>query len=67
MIHLINKDADVAFTTAWWERTIKELLSKVLPDEQFHRETLKRIAGNDLLELMAEKHHRAVAELRGNK
>lgn len=46
---------------------IKELLSKVLPDEQFHRETLKRIAGNDLLESMAEKHHRAVAELRGKK
>lgn len=46
---------------------IRELLGIVLPDEQFHRETLKRLAGNDLLESMAEKHHAAVAALRGHK
>ena len=43
---------------------IRDLLRIVLPDEQFHRQTLKRIAG-DRLDEFVDHHHRAVAMIRG--
>lgn len=43
---------------------IKEMLGIILPDEQFHRETLKRIAGDDILGALKEKHDMAVANLK---
>lgn len=46
---------------------LKEMLSIILPDEQFHRETLMRLAGNDKLEEFALHHHAAVAALKGIK
>ncbi len=46
---------------------IKEMLRIVLPDEQFHRETLKRLAGADILEQFREIHLNAVIQLKGNK
>lgn len=45
---------------------IKEMLSIILPDEQFHRQTLKRLAG-DKLEEFAEYHARAMAALKNSK
>jgi rubrerythrin len=46
---------------------IREMLSIVLPDEQFHRETLKRLAGADILEQFREIHENAVIQLKGTK
>lgn len=43
---------------------IKNLLSVVLPDEQFHRTTLNKIAGSDLIEQLQSKHDAAVARLK---
>lgn len=45
---------------------IKEMLSIILPDEQFHRETLKRLSG-DKLDEFVDHHHRAVSVLKGSK
>ncbi len=46
---------------------IKEMLGIILPDEQFHRETLKRLAGPDILENFRIIHEEAVSELRKSK
>jgi len=47
-------------------RDIKNALEIILPDEQFHRETLKRLAGNEALAKLREKHDQAMANLRRN-
>jgi hypothetical protein len=44
---------------------IKNMLDIILPDEQFHRETLKRLAGDEILSKFREKHNEAVAKLKG--
>jgi hypothetical protein len=46
---------------------IKEFLRIALPDEQFHRETLKRLAGDAALELIKPHHDAAVLALRQGK
>lgn len=46
---------------------VRELIQKVLPDEQFHRETLKRIAGDSILELYSTYHFDAVEKLKTNQ
>lgn len=43
---------------------IKEALSIILPDEQFHRETLARLAGEDTLAKIARVHEKAVLNLK---
>jgi ferritin len=43
---------------------IKEFLRLALPDEQFHRETLKRLAGDAALEQIKSTHEAAVKRLR---
>lgn len=47
-------------------RDIKNALGIILPDEQFHRETLKRLAGDEALSKLREKHDQAMANLRKN-
>lgn len=44
---------------------IKEILHIILPDEQFHRTTLRKIAGNDTIERFQEIHDNAVRRLKG--
>lgn len=44
---------------------IKEMLGVILPDEQFHRQTLRRIAGADMIEQFQEYHDAAVRRLKG--
>lgn len=46
---------------------VRELIRKVLPDEQFHRETLKRIAGDNLLDIYSSYHFDAVEKLKQTK
>lgn len=46
---------------------IRELISKVLPDEIFHRETLQRLAGDDTLARMKLLHDVAYAKLINRK
>lgn len=43
---------------------VKEILHIILPDEQFHRTTLKHIAGSDTLERFQSIHDAAVARLK---
>lgn len=44
---------------------VREILRVILPDEQFHRQTLRHLAGDDLLEELREKHDLAVKRLKG--
>lgn len=44
---------------------VKEILHIILPDEQFHRTTLRKIAGEDTLEKFQEIHDAAVRRLKG--
>lgn len=44
---------------------VKNLLDVVLPDEQFHRQTLRKIAGEDLIQQFQEYHDAAVKRLKG--
>lgn len=46
---------------------IKEFIHKALPDEIFHRETLRRLAGDESLVKMAALHEVALAKLTGRK
>lgn len=46
-------------------KPVKDLLDIVLPDEQFHRETLMRLAGEEALEKFRPIHLDAVGKLRG--
>jgi hypothetical protein len=45
---------------------VKEILHIILPDEQFHRTTLKRVAGDETLERFQAIHDAAVARLKGS-
>ena len=44
---------------------VREILQVILPDEQFHRQTLRKIAGEDLIEQFQEYHNAAVQRLKG--
>jgi len=44
---------------------VKEILNVILPDEQFHRTTLRRIAGEDMIGKFQEIHDTAVRRLKG--
>ena len=44
---------------------IKEVISRVLPDEIFHRETLMRLAGDEVIERMRVHHDEAYSRLTG--
>ena len=46
---------------------VKEALRIILPDEQFHRQTLKRLAGDEALGKFKQIHDDAVAALKGEK
>jgi rubrerythrin len=46
---------------------VKEALRIILPDEQFHRQTLKRLAGDEQLAKFQQIHEDAVAALKGEK
>jgi hypothetical protein len=46
---------------------IREALNIILPDEQFHRETLKRLAGDEALSLLLPVHLAAMAALKASK
>lgn len=46
---------------------MKEALRIILPDEQFHRTTLKRLAGDETLARFKQIHDDAVAALKGTK
>lgn len=46
---------------------VKEALRIILPDEQFHRQTLKRLAGDETLARFQQIHDDAVAALKGEK
>lgn len=46
---------------------IKEFLRIALPDEQFHRETLKRLAGEAAIEKVKVAHERASGALRSGR
>lgn len=45
---------------------IRQAIDAILPDEQFHRTTLKLIAGQQALDEMAVVNERAIANLRGS-
>lgn len=47
-------------------KDIKDMLDVILPDEQFHRETLKRMAGDEALEKFKILHDNAVAKLKAS-
>lgn len=46
---------------------MKEALRVILPDEQFHRTTLKKLAGDETLAKFKQIHDDAVAALKGEK
>lgn len=48
-------------------KDVKEILNIILPDEQFHRTTLKRMAGDEQLEKFKAIHEDAMAKLKGKK
>lgn len=44
---------------------IRDVIARILPDEIFHKVTLKKLAGDEAIETMREAHETAVARLKG--